>query len=250
MKLDHVAIAAPDHRPVLRAMTGELGALVLSGGTPPRSGFRAMQVRLGRGQAGMTVEILEPHRAEHNDFLQRFVAATGGGVHHITFKTDDVAAERERLLALDIEPVGVNFAGGWKEMFIHPRDGHGTVIQIAQSDLPEVPMPQWLASLPEGVVFFDGDGEWWDQAAVLPPSSVATLRRVVIATPDSGAGTAFYRDVLGGDVRGSTISWEGGEILLEPSAGRPRVARLEIEGHPGTTIAGTCFAEVPPARPV
>ncbi len=242
MKLDHVAIAAPDHRPVLAALTGELGGLVLSGGTPPRAGFRAMQIRLGRGEAGMTVEVLEPFQPENNDFLERFIAATGGGVHHITFKTDDVVAERARLQGLGIEPVGVNFSGGWKEMFIHPKDAHGTVIQIAQSDMLEPPMSQWLETLPEGLMIFDGDGPWWDQDAVRTSESHATLERIVIATPEPEAGVAFYRDVLDGSADGHTITWPGGEILLESSEGRPRVDRLVVSGPLKTTISGIVFA--------
>lgn len=244
MKLDHVAIAARDHRPVLRSLTGELGALVLSGGTPHRAGFRAMQVRVGRGTTGMTIEILEPFEPEHNDFLARFVDSTGGGVHHITFKTDDVVAERERLQGLDIEPVGVNFEGDWKEMFIHPNDGHGTVIQIAQSNFPSPPIDEWLDSLPEGVTIFDGDGPWWDPASVLSSDTSATLLRAVIASPDISAGHAFYRDVLGGDTEGNSITWDGGEILLEASEGRPRVDRLQISGHPDVVIAGVRFEVV------
>jgi methylmalonyl-CoA/ethylmalonyl-CoA epimerase len=244
VKLDHVAIAAPDHRPVLRALTGELGGLVLSGGTPPNAGFRAMQIRLGRGDDGMTVEVLEPHRPEDNDFLVRFVDSTGGGVHHITFKTDDVVAERTRIRGLGIEPVGVNFDGGWKEMFIHPKDGHGTVIQIAQSDMPSPPMSEWLASLPDGLVIFDGAGPWWDESAVLSARSVATLHRVVIATSDAVSGVAFYGGILEGKVEGETVTWDGGEVILEPSDGRPRVDRLEISGHPTTRIGGTNLVEV------
>lgn len=244
MKLDHVAIAAPDHRPVLTALTGELGGLVLSGGTPPGAGFRAMQIRLGRGEKGMTVEVLEPFQPENNDFLAKFIEATGGGVHHITFKTDNVVTELGRLQALGVEPVGVNFAGGWKEMFIHPKDAHGTVIQIAQSDMPEFPMTQWLASLPEGLMIFDGSGPWWDQDSVGVSDSHATLQRIVISTPDPEAGAAFYRDVLGGSTDGYTITWPGGEVLLEASEGRPRVDRLEVEGHPTTTISSVRFFEV------
>lgn len=241
MKLDHVAIAAPDHRPALASLTGDLGALVLSGGTPPRAGFRAMQVRLGRGLAGMTVEILEPHHPEHNDFLARFVEATGGGVHHITFKSDDIVAERGRLQSMGIEPVGVNFkSDGWKEMFIHPKEAHGTVIQIAQSGWEPPPMDEWLRSLPDGLMIFDESetGPWWDESAVLTSDVAATLERVVIATPDVDAGLAFYADVLGGEAEGRSVRWDGGELVLEESSGRPRVERLEVIGAPGLEVAG------------
>src|SRR6185437_14138415 len=35
--------------------------------------------------------------------------------------------------AAGIEPVGVNLSSpGWKEAFLHPRDAHGIVIQVAQ----------------------------------------------------------------------------------------------------------------------
>ena len=192
----------------------------------------------------MTIELLEPFEPEHNDFLARFVDATGGGVHHITFKTDDVAAQRQRLQSLGIEPVGVNFDGDWKEMFIHPKDAHGTVIQIAQSSFPSPPMEEWLASLPAGVTIFDGDGPWWDQASVLESETAATLSRAVVASPDLAAGLSFYRDVLGGVATGNTVAWDGGEILLESGEGRPRVDHLEVEGHEGLTTARVRFVGV------
>lgn len=242
MRLDHVAIGVRDHREALRALTGRLGGLVISGGQPPASGFRAMQIRLGRGDDGMTVELLEPADVEHNDFLERFLDAGGDRPHHITFKTSDIVAERARLKSLGIEPVAVDFSEpAWQEMFVHPADAHGTVIQIAQTNAPSPPMSEWLSGLPQTLHVYDGE-PWWDEDAVVAGPPVA-LRAVVIETPDRPAGDRFYSDVLGSamEVTGgwSEHRWEGGTVrLVDAEIARPRVARLEVEGLHGEVHVG------------
>jgi methylmalonyl-CoA/ethylmalonyl-CoA epimerase len=234
MRLDHVAIAVSDHREGLRTLTGGLGGLVISGGQPPESGFRAMQVRVGRGRDGMTVELLEPADTEHNDFLVRFLRGGGDRPHHITFKTDDVEAELERLRSVGIEPVAIDFSDpGWREMFIHPGDAHGTVIQIAETDNPAPPMDQWLAGLPEALFCYGGE-PWWDSASI-EAGEPAHLRAVVIETPDRSAGDHFYTEVLGADserfVDHTEHRWEGGVIrLVDSDVARPRVGWMEVEG--------------------
>lgn len=253
MQLDHVAIGVRDHREALSSLTGDLGALVLSGGTPPRAGFRAMQVRVGRGLQGMTVELLEPWGFEHNDFLVRFLDTGGEGVHHVTFKVDDVHAELERLRSIGVEPVAIDFSDPeWREMFVHPRDSHGTVVQIAQAGWKPPPMDEWLRRLPGGEMYFGSGGPWWDLGCVVNGSQPVNLARVVITTRDLDAGVAFYSGVLGGAVEYGPgwvdCVWDGGTIRLEPGGGdRPSVSRLEIEGWDGPElrIGGARFRPTP-----
>lgn len=234
MKLDHVAIGVADHREGLRVLTGGLGGLVIGGGQTPKAGLRSMQVRIGRGTEGMTVELLEPADTEYNDFLERFLAAGDDRPHHVTFMTGDIGMELERLRSIGIEPVAIDFSDpGWREMFIHPSDAHGTVIQIAETDISDPPMDQWLAGLPATMSSYGGE-PWWDAESV-ETGEPAYLRAVVIETPDRQAGDRFYTTVLGSD---STLTaahtdhrWDGGVIrLVDAEVDRPRIGWMDVEG--------------------
>ena len=247
LDFDHVAIAVRDHREALAALTGELGGSLFSGGWPPGSGFRALQVRLGSGEDGMTVEVLEPADVDQNDFLERFLIAGGDGPHHVTFKTDDIEAELDRIRGLGIEPVAINFSYAfWQEMFIHPRDSHGTVVQIAQTDAVYPSMSEWLAGLPETLEVYDGQA-WWDDSVLGTASEPDELRRVVIETPNRTMGDDFYSRILGSsaEVRAGWTehAWTGGVIrLVDAAVDRPRVSRLEVARRGvDSVIAGTRF---------
>lgn len=247
MKFDHVAIAVWDHRETLRDLTGRLGAKVISGGTPPRSGFRALQVRVGLH--GMTIELLEPWATDANDFLVRFLDTSGEGVHHVTFKVDDVEAERDRLRGLGIEPVGVDFRDPeWREMFVHPRNSHGTVVQIAQPGFDPPPMESWLEGLPSSEWYWGDGAAWWDRSCMVEADRSFDLARLVIETPDLAAGVAFYGGLLGGAVeevdRAVDCRWDDGTIrLIAADRSRPGVVRLEVGGEDWeeTIIGGIAF---------
>jgi catechol 2,3-dioxygenase-like lactoylglutathione lyase family enzyme len=249
MKFDHVAIGVGDHRESLRALTGKLGGRVISGGQPAGSGFRAMQIRIGRGNDGMTIEVLEPAETKHNDFLLRFLQSGGDRPHHVTFKTDDIEAELGQLRSLGVEPVGIDLRDpGWREMFIRPAQAHGTVIQIAQTNVSEPPMAEWLAGLPDTLWLFHGR-PWWDVDAVLE-GEPTSMERAVVETADRAAGDRFYSEVLGSvPTRSEGFTdhrWEGGTIrLVDAVVERPRVGWIEVDGIAGpVTIGGTSFRPV------
>ncbi|MCZ7529989.1 MAG: VOC family protein [Acidimicrobiia bacterium] len=145
MKLDHVAIATPDARDLLVHLVGTLGGVVIGG--DQGVGFRPMQIRVGDGERGMTVEILEPWRTSDNDFLERFLDSNGPGPHHLTFKVRDIDDTLALVRDAGYSPVGVNTSDPvWKEFFLHPREAHGTVVQLAESGGGDLSGPGALSS--------------------------------------------------------------------------------------------------------
>jgi catechol 2,3-dioxygenase-like lactoylglutathione lyase family enzyme len=245
--LDHVALATRDAGPPLAVLVGDLGGTVLSGGLA--IGYRPMQVHLGDATSGMKVELLEPWRAQENDFLDRFVTRHGDGPHHLTFKVDDLERTLDDVASAGLDAVGVDLSFPiWKEAFLQPRDAHGTVVQLAESSSPEKsPLEEYERVASQGIRLMEGEGEggekeeqWWpDPPPRAEPRSY--LRRVVMATPDLGAATAFFTGLLAGTEAATEtgrvdLTWPGGgSIRLEQRDDRgPGIDRLEVDG-PGDT---------------
>jgi methylmalonyl-CoA/ethylmalonyl-CoA epimerase len=73
-------------------------------------------------------EILEPFG--DGSFLHRFLAERGPGMHHATFEVEDIAKAADALRSRGIEPFGEGIQNDWKQLFIHPRDSGGVLIQL------------------------------------------------------------------------------------------------------------------------
>jgi catechol 2,3-dioxygenase-like lactoylglutathione lyase family enzyme len=243
--LDHVALAAADTAPAMRFLTGTLGGTVLSGGQA--YGFRPVQVLVGDITGGMKIELLEPWDTEHNDFLARFIARTGAGPHHMTFKVKDLDVALDAARDAGFTPVGIERSDPrWQEAFLHPSEAHGTVVQLAQTT-EDQDRAAWLAYV--GANGAEGSPRWWvdPEPATGPP---AYLRRVVLGTPDPAALLPLYAGLLGGvevsppDDRGTELEWpRGGRVRIEPRPDvPPGVDRLEVEGLAApTNVVGTWF---------
>lgn len=243
--LDHVAIATDDIGLALASLVGELGGTLFHGGDG--YGFRWLQTRLGDATAGMTIESLVAWQPDVDDFLARFLERHGPSAHHITFKVPDIEVMIERCRARGLEPVGVRIDDRqWREAFLQPREAHGTVVQLAQTDEPfdlAVVLPAVAHDGPLGTP------RWWPD----PPEAAdapATLRRVVLGSPDRAATTTFFTEVLDGVVEatdhdtdnraGATdLVWPGGGRIRLEDADRTGVLRLEATGPtPRTVMVG------------
>jgi methylmalonyl-CoA/ethylmalonyl-CoA epimerase len=131
LELDHVAVAVRSIKAALSLFRDALGGEYLMGGDQDGS-WRWVQLRYANGHK---VELLEPLG---EGFVSRFLDRHGEGLHHITFKTDDIRAAIARVEELGYELVDVNLDDPhWKEAFLRPSKAHGTLIQLAQSSVPE-----------------------------------------------------------------------------------------------------------------
>ena len=126
LDLDHVAVAVHSIKDAVRLYRDALGGEYLMGGD--NDAWRWVQFRFPNGGK---VELLEPLG---EGFLSRFLEKRGEGLHHVTFKTDDIEAAIEHVQGQGYELVDVNLeAADWKEAFLRPSGAHGTLLQLAWS---------------------------------------------------------------------------------------------------------------------
>ena len=74
------------------------------------------------------------HPTDKGSFLDNFLKKNkNGGIHHITLQTPDINKAKQTLENNNIPYFGYNEHGNfWKEIFIHPKDAFGVLIQIAE----------------------------------------------------------------------------------------------------------------------
>lgn len=126
VRFDHVAVAAPRLRDLLPVYRDLLGGRYLGGGDNVRVGYRACQFGFVEGK----IELMEPLAG--STFFDRFFAR-GGGLHHVTFKVEDIETAIQAVQRIGYTPTGI-FLGDptWQEVFLHPREAGGVLVQLAQ----------------------------------------------------------------------------------------------------------------------
>lgn len=212
--LDHVAHAVPRWQDVWGRYAVDLGAEWNSGGPGP--GFAPGQLRFGNAAR---IEVLMPHDPQINDFLQRFLAASGPGPHHLTFKVPDLTEALEKARTAGFEPIGVNRSDPeWMEAFLHPKAASGVVVQVAEA--PHA----WTSPPPAD---YPTERRWRQDGS--GPVPAAAFRRVVHAVAELQTAADLFVGLLGADVTGEglhrdhrwmELSWAGplGLRLVAPRA--------------------------------
>ncbi len=137
--LDHVAVAGPAIADLLPLYRDALGGRFLYGGIDDDPGFRTATFAYPDGGK---IELLDP--TPGSTFLDSFLRRTGGagGLHHITFRVPDLVASHAELDRRGVPYFGLRVGDPiWNELFIHPRNGSGVLIQLAQVG------PEWETAL-------------------------------------------------------------------------------------------------------
>ncbi len=77
------------------------------------------------------LELITP--SGEGSFLKNFLSKRDGGVHHITVETPDIQKVKEHLEENNVPYFGYNeIPELWSELFIHPKDAFGALIQIME----------------------------------------------------------------------------------------------------------------------
>lgn len=128
---DHTAVAAPRIRDLLPIYRDLLGGRHLGGGGDNlAAGYRTFQLTYANGSK---IELMEPLAG--STFFDSFFELTRGrgGVHHLNFHVSDIEAAVAQLREKGYRLFGLNLEDPrWREVFLHPKEAHGVLIQLAQ----------------------------------------------------------------------------------------------------------------------
>lgn len=130
-KLNHVAIAVPDLEAASNQYRDVFGAEVTAATDLPEHGVTTVFVNLPNTR----IELICPlgENSPIAGFLKRHPA---GGVHHLCYEVEDIAAAKTSLEERGIRILGDGRpkigAHGKPVLFLHPKDCNGTLIEIEE----------------------------------------------------------------------------------------------------------------------
>jgi methylmalonyl-CoA epimerase len=127
-RIHHVGIVVPSLDEGLRFWCDLLGLPLTKSATLEDQGVRAALLRIGTSE----IELLEPLSPESG--VGRFLARSGGGLHHVCFESDDVGRELEAARACALPLIDQHPRPGLAGMicFLHPKATHGVLVEYAQ----------------------------------------------------------------------------------------------------------------------
>lgn len=146
LRIDHVSLAVNNYEAAIEFFTNILGA------TPQSRGEEGGNLKylwhiFALGDLSR-FEIIKKTVAK-GSFLDNFLKDKEGGIHHLTLQTPDIEMTKKVLEDNNIPYFGYRDTGNnWKELFIHPKNAFGILLQIA-----EFGPDDWIApsnKMPEG----------------------------------------------------------------------------------------------------
>jgi methylmalonyl-CoA/ethylmalonyl-CoA epimerase len=128
-RIDHISIAVKDYPEALHFFKDILGAVPGAGARNNDMKYHWQIISFGDLSR---LELITP--LEEKSFLTTFFNKNkNGGLHHISLQTSDIQNAIRKLEDHHIPYFGYNEYGDfWKEIFIHPKDAFGVLIQIAE----------------------------------------------------------------------------------------------------------------------
>jgi methylmalonyl-CoA/ethylmalonyl-CoA epimerase len=126
-RIDHVSLAVRNYEAAKAFFEKAFGAV--SGAAMEDSYLQYFWHMFTLGDMSR-LELITP--TGEKSFLKNFLKERAGGVHHITLETDDIQKVKDRLDENRVPHFGFNENEIWSELFVHPKDAFGVLIQIEE----------------------------------------------------------------------------------------------------------------------
>jgi methylmalonyl-CoA/ethylmalonyl-CoA epimerase len=128
MKIDHIAIVVKDIKKAAKTYTDMFGFKELERMAGPGGEFTSVMLEMG----SIRVELFQP--LKEGTSFSKFLEEKGGGLHHVSFATDDIVKEIKNLKAQgrklqNEEPIQLP---GARIAFIHPSTAENVLIELVQ----------------------------------------------------------------------------------------------------------------------
>jgi methylmalonyl-CoA/ethylmalonyl-CoA epimerase len=208
----HVGIAIRSLKQAYRFWRDTLGLPLVREAEVADQGVRAALLAAGASE----IELLEPLSPETP--IGKFLGKRGEGMHHVCFKTPDVAGDlaalRSKGVALLDDVPRRGLAG--RIGFLHPRACHGVLVELATPDSAEA-----------------------------HAESPVRFKRLVIGSPSPDETAKTYQDLFGlpeVEINGgprTMLGWSGGATLLMVPSG-------EARGMEGLVALSMVAPDLPP----
>ena len=130
-KIDHIGIAVKSIEESKRLYEAMLGLKVTETEVVEEQKVKVAFLPTGDSE----VELLES--TEPDGPVAKFIAAKGEGIQHIAFRVDDIEASLAALKEAGVRLIDEKprrGAGGAKIAFLHPKETHGTLIELCERE--------------------------------------------------------------------------------------------------------------------
>ena len=128
-EIDHIGVAVEDLDESIAIYTDKLGMRVQHRETVEQFGVEAVLLEIG----GSHVELLMP--TDPDSGVAKFLERKGPGLHHVAYRTGDIAAVLDRLRKEGIRLIDEEPRTGIQDSlvaFVHPKSTGGVLTEIVQ----------------------------------------------------------------------------------------------------------------------
>ena len=125
-RMDHVCMVVQKLDDRLPMLTELFGMKIAGRFDNPDAGYNGVALDIPGG--GAQWELLEP--TGEDSFLDSFLSERGPGFHHVTFEVESVDKATQAMQEYGYKPFGLRSHGEYKEVYLHPRDAGGVLLQF------------------------------------------------------------------------------------------------------------------------